>query len=234
MRPDDLIMFNFQYYNSPDILKIYSDDATIDQGLWPDEQDMLLKVPLKGGQLAILGVGGGRVAIHLARMGFEVTGVDFVSEMVVRAQHNAEKRGVRIRGIVQELTRLDLETSSYDAVWLPASLYSYIPTRTKRLTVIKCIYRALRPGGYFFCRFICDQSGSFNSSIEALKKGFALIFFGNRQYERGDMLLNNREFVHVFPAEADLTSEFSEGGFEIVFMNIQKDSKRGQAILKKA
>ncbi len=233
MKPDDLIKFNFLYYSSPDILDIYSDDSTIGQGLWPEEQDLLSMVPLRSGRFAILGVGGGRVAIHLARLGFEVVGIDFVAEMVERAQRNAVKHGAQIRGIVQELTTLDLEASTYDAVWLPASLYSYIPTRAKRVAVLNRIHHALKPGGFFLCRFLCGCSGSFNSTIEAFKKGFALVSFGNRSYEWGDMLLNNREYVHIFPAEADLSSEFSEGGFEIAYLNIQKESKRGQAILKK-
>ena len=66
----------------------------MDSGLDTDETALLKMVPFKEGKLLLLGTGGGREAIHLARIGFNVTGVDVVPEVVKKAEENAKQMGV--------------------------------------------------------------------------------------------------------------------------------------------
>jgi SAM-dependent methyltransferase len=53
----------------------------VDGGLEPREITLFEKIPLSKGRVLVLGLGGGREAIHFARLGFEVTGIDFIPEM---------------------------------------------------------------------------------------------------------------------------------------------------------
>ena len=78
MRPDDLVEFSRQSYKSGECDGLVR-GALVDSGLTADELDLLASVPAKTGDLLLLGVGGGREAIPLARMGFRVTGVDYVA-----------------------------------------------------------------------------------------------------------------------------------------------------------
>ena len=133
MKPDDLVEFSRQSYARPRTVESWAEDAMVDSGLIAEELDLLAAVPAPTGELLLLGVGGGREAIPLARMGYRVTGVDYVATMVDRASENAARRGVSIEGLVQEMSRLDVQAGAYDVVWLSSVAYSCVPTRARVL-----------------------------------------------------------------------------------------------------
>ncbi len=233
MRPDDLIEFGRQTYARPHRVAEWSHDDLVQEGLSPDEQILLKKLPLKQGRLLVLCVGGGREAIPLAQAGFAVTGVDFVAAMIEQAKANAEKAGLRIEGLVQEISRLDVPPESYDAVWLSAAMYSCVPTGQRRIAMLKRIRRALRPGAFFLCQFHCGGE-PLDPRRERLKRAFALLTHGNFTYEPGDMLWGDSEFVHRFQSEAELRAEFIAGGFAVEDLHIVEGLTRGDAILRRA
>ncbi len=103
LTPDDLVEFSRQSYAKTGNVESWAEDELVDSGLSADELDLLAAAPATTGDLLLLGVGGGREAITLARMGFRVTGVDYVSAMVNRARENAARRGVSMVGLVQEI-----------------------------------------------------------------------------------------------------------------------------------
>jgi SAM-dependent methyltransferase len=232
MRPDDLVEFSLQHYARPESVNGWGQKDLVDAGLYPQETALLERLPIKKGRLLLLGVGGGREAIPLAQMGFEVTGVDFVSEMVEKARENAVRHGVEIEGLVQEISKLEVPTGFYDIVWLSAAMYSCVPTRKKRIEMLRRIRRALRPGGYFVCQFHRDTRGRSSRKVEFARKLFAFLTLGNRWYEKGDMLWGNVEFIHTFSSEDELKSEFDEGGFEVVHTDIPEGWARGGAVLR--
>lgn len=80
LRPKHLIEFSRQFYQRQDVIDLWTGDDCLGRGLSTDENLMLDQIPKKEGNLLILGVGGGREAIPLGRMGFNVTGVDFIPE----------------------------------------------------------------------------------------------------------------------------------------------------------
>jgi SAM-dependent methyltransferase len=233
MRPDDLVEFSRQTYAKKKNVEGWGSDDLLDSGLDPDEEELIKKVPLHEGKLLLLGVGGGREAIPLSQMGFEVTGLDFVEDMVSSAKDNARKRGVNISGIVQEISKLDVPAGSYDIVWLSSAMYSCVPTKRRRINMLRRIAHTLKSGGYFICQFHWDQHVGFSRKVEFARKLFALLSMGNLWYEKGDMLWNNVEFIHAFYSEQELQSEFKAGGFEIIFIDCPKESIRGGALLKK-
>ena len=47
----------------------------------------------------------------------------------------------------------------------------------------------------------------------------ALLTFGNREFEDGDRLLGNVEFIHFFHSEHELCSEFEAAGFSVHHLN---------------
>lgn len=122
MRSDDLVEFSRQGYAKD--VHYWGSEDTVGEGLSPLESSLLKKVPLERGRVLVLGVGGGRDAIPLARLGFEVTGVDFVPEMVQQAKENAARQGVKIAGLVQEISELEVPHGSFDLVWLAKEMYT--------------------------------------------------------------------------------------------------------------
>ena len=87
-------------------------------------------------------------------MGFDVTGVDFVPEMVERAKEHALKHGVRISGLVQDMSNLKIPENRYDVIWLSSSTYSLVPTKAGRINLLRKIQDSLAPGGCFVCEFM--------------------------------------------------------------------------------
>jgi SAM-dependent methyltransferase len=233
MRPNDLVEFSRQTYASRRMVEDYCRDDVMYPGLHPDEQALLAKIQLTGGRLLLLGVGGGREAIPLAHMGFEVTGVDFVLEMVEKAKENASRHGVQMEGLVQEISRIDVPAESYDVAWLAAAMYSSIPTRERRVEMLKRISKALKPGGYFMCQFRWDTWDGASRIWELVRKIVAFLTLGNLWYEEGDTLSNNIEFIHAFSQEDEVRSEFAEGGFEMLHLHIAEEILIGGAVLRR-
>lgn len=232
MRPDDLVEFSRQTYAKPTNVKNWSEKNRVNGGLTREERSLLANIPLKKGRLLLLGVGGGREAIPLAKIGFQVTGVDFVPEMVEMAKKNAAERGIEIDGSVQDISKLDIPADSYDVVFLSAAMYSCVPTRNRRVEMLKTIWKALKPGGFFVCEFHWDNKGGGSPKAEFIRKSLAFFTLGNFWYEKGDMLWLNTEFIHAFSSKDELRSEFKQGGFEVVHIHIP-EGIRGGAVLQK-
>jgi len=145
----------------------------------------LARCPVRGGRALVLDVGGGREAIPLARLGYQVMGVDFVPEMIAAARANAAAVGLEIDGLVQEVSQLDVPPESFDLVWISARMYSSIPTRRRRVAMLRRIRRCLRPGGCFIAMFDWDpgQRGSW-AGLWA-RRLLALATLGHLSYEPG-------------------------------------------------
>ena len=233
MKPDDLVEFSRQSYASPGDVESWSEDTLVDSGLNAEEHDLLERISPNKGNLLLLGVGGGREAIPMAKMGFQVTGVDYIPAMVERAKENAIQRGVEIKGMVQEISQLDVPQAAFDVVWISKFMYSCIPTRARRVQMVQRIYRALKPGGEFVCQFQIWMGQDNHSKAERLRRLIAASPIGNRAYEDGDRLWLNVEFVHVFRSEEEVRSELEEGGLDIVHIKFDPASIRGAAVAVK-
>jgi len=234
MRPDDLIEFGRQSYSEPRSVDSWAAETLVDPGLLDNEKALVDSLPIKQGDLLVLGVGGGREAIPLAKMGFKVTGVDFVPTLVRRAEDNARRHGVGLTGVVGEISRIDFPADSFDVIMLSAAMYSCVPTRMKRREMLGRIRRALKPGGYLVCQFHWDPRFHPNPQGEIIRKIFALSTLGNLRYERGDMLWGYVEFIHAFASEKELRQEFGDGGFEVMNLHLPDGGFRGGAVLRKS
>ena len=232
MNPDELIGFNRMRYDGSEAVAFWGEDSLVDQGLSREEEDLVAQVPRKSGRLLLLGLGGGREAIPLVQMGFEVVGVDFIKEMVEKARENAARHGVAIQGLVQEISQLEVPPTSFDLVVFARTMYSSIPTRTRRVQLLKTITNALKPGGYFLCQFILDPAMKVSRRAEVVRRAIALLTWGNRHYQKGDVLWG-LEFSHIFLSEEELRSEFADSGFDVVYFQPQEFGTWRGAVLRR-
>jgi len=230
MRPDDLVEFSRLAYSHQGGIRAWSSTESVSVGLTEDESALLSHIPRSGARLLLLGMGGGREAVPLARMGFSVTGVDFVPEMVQAAIDYAAREGLQVQSLVQELSALDVPAAGFGVAWLSAGMYSCIPTRTRRLAVLARVRDALRPGGHFMCQFVYIPPSQ-SARAETIRRAMALLTLGNLSYEPGDML--SSEFIHAFPDAESACDEFAEAGFEVARLQTPQERNRWGALLVK-
>ncbi|MCJ7483242.1 MAG: class I SAM-dependent methyltransferase [Thermodesulfovibrionales bacterium] len=233
MRSNDLIEFSRVSYSKAKEVKAWGAKQWLESGLTPEEADLEKEFPIKNGKLFLLGVGGGREAIFFAKKGIDVTAVDFIPDMVEEARKNIELYGVHARVLVQEISSLTLPDACYDFVWISMGLYSAVPTKKKRVKMLKNLWKSLKPEALMFCQFHWDPQKGLSSKAEFAKKLFAILTLGNFWYERGDMLWGNSEFLHAFTSEDKLRSEFETGGFKVISIHFNEKTRRAGAILQK-
>lgn len=99
----------------------------------------------KGGAILCLAEGEGRNAVFLARLGFQVTGVDSSAVGLQKARSLAEQHGVEIQTVLADLGAFDLGVRRWDGV---VSIWCHMPS-AERARLHRSVVAALRPGGVF-------------------------------------------------------------------------------------
>jgi SAM-dependent methyltransferase len=98
----------------------------------------------QGGTVLELGCGTGRVALHLARRGHEVVGLDVDPELLAVL----EKRGagLPVSGLEADARSFELDNAA-SLVLAPTHLLQLLDGAEERRESLRCIAAALRPGG---------------------------------------------------------------------------------------
>ncbi|WP_291987612.1 cyclopropane-fatty-acyl-phospholipid synthase family protein [Luteitalea sp.] len=97
------------------------------------------------GRVLCLGDGEGRNGVHLAALGFEVTGVDASDIGLAKARRLAEARGVALETVVADLATYDLGEARWQGI---VSIFVHLPPAL-RADLHPRVVRALAPGGVF-------------------------------------------------------------------------------------
>jgi SAM-dependent methyltransferase len=109
--------------------------------------DFLAEVAARipAGAVLCLGEGEGRNGVHLASLGYEVTGVDGSDIGLAKARRLAEARGVALETIVADLATYDLGEERWQGI---VSIFVHLPPAL-RADLYPRVVRALAPGGVF-------------------------------------------------------------------------------------
>ena len=119
---------------------------------------------LKPGSVLDLGTGQGRNAVHLAREGWDVTGLDISQVALDRARENAAKAGVSIQTVKAAYDTYDLGVEKWDMIimdfaWAPVSEPEFVAK----------VEKSLRPGGVvLFEHFINNPQYPYPPMVRAL------------------------------------------------------------------
>jgi 2-polyprenyl-3-methyl-5-hydroxy-6-metoxy-1,4-benzoquinol methylase len=95
-----------------------------------------------------VGCGYGRVALPLARAGYEVEGLDLSENLIAAAQRAADARGLPIDLIVGSMAELPYSASSFDVVICLWSAFNEVLDEDAQVRTISEMWRVLRPGGF--------------------------------------------------------------------------------------
>ncbi len=125
-------------------------------------KDWLLLEPMKGGagaahwiasilgippssRILDLGCGYGRISIELAKLGYDVVGFDYSTDLLEIAKESAKKQGVRVDFVRGDMRQLSYE-DEFDAVVSWSNSFGYF-TDDENEHVIQLISRSLRKNG---------------------------------------------------------------------------------------
>ena len=99
----------------------------------------------KGARILDIPCGMGRLTLPLARMGFEMTGVDLMARYVRHARRAARKAGLAIRFQQGDMREIAFD-GEFDAVLNWFTSFGYF-SKQGNLAFLKNAFKALKPGG---------------------------------------------------------------------------------------
>jgi SAM-dependent methyltransferase len=109
-----------------------------DLGLWEELADQM------DGPILDLGCGTGRVALHLARRGHEVTGLDLDAALLTAFDERAT--GLPAGAELGDARRFELE-GEFELALAPMQLVQLFANVDERVACLRCVAKHLRPGG---------------------------------------------------------------------------------------
>jgi SAM-dependent methyltransferase len=101
-----------------------------------------------GGPLLDLACGTGRMALHLTTLGYPVTGVDVVPEMIAHARKKAAARDLSVEWVVADARDFHLG-KQFPFVYMLMNAFQFLLTRADYAAMLACAREHLRPDGYF-------------------------------------------------------------------------------------
>jgi len=209
-------------YNQPVEAREYS--RLVHGHLEPLEREILVRHLKPGGRVLDIGCGAGREALGLARLGFQVVGIDIAPRMVMAARANAEQEGLAITFRVQSVTDLDGPPGSFDGAYWAGS-YQHVPGRALRIDTLRRIAQALAPDGVLILMAAFgEERGLLSRSrfVDLLRKALATLLGRVRLSEPGDVYMRETSeasdpqdpvFFHVFATPAEVRAEIEAAGF---------------------
>lgn len=143
----DLSKFNLETFSRKEVVEKYGG-----ANYWRADEEVLTDkyFTKKNGRLLILGCGGGRSVVRLAKEGFEIAALDMSSNMIEIAKRNMEAQGIRANLLVRDAVDLScFRSESFDYVFFPFHGIDYIYPKDRRIRCFKEVFRVLKRGGVF-------------------------------------------------------------------------------------
>jgi 2-polyprenyl-3-methyl-5-hydroxy-6-metoxy-1,4-benzoquinol methylase len=96
-----------------------------------------------GSKILCLAEGEGRNGVYLAKMGHQITCIDYSEVGIQKMQRLAEENNVQLETICADLAEVILEPNTWDGIVL---IFGHFPKELRKY-VHKQVYSALKPGG---------------------------------------------------------------------------------------
>ncbi|MBU2540530.1 MAG: class I SAM-dependent methyltransferase [Candidatus Omnitrophica bacterium] len=227
--PQDLSSLNKLAYNNKGNLNALSSLAT--RGLNEGEKELISKYCLKPGKFLVLGCGAGRETYALAKMGFVVTGIDFVETLLGKARAVAEEEQLRIEYINKDILLWAEEErkEKYDYILVSNNVYLQIPSKKIRINFLNRALNKLSDDGLFIVINNCISDLKYSKIQFKLKRLLARIMFANVGIEAGDWI-PIRQFFHRPQNKNEFLTEFQDS--EALIYEVREDKNLISVLLK--
>jgi len=185
------------FFSASQIISYYSKPR-----LHLSEKKLFKKYLIRKGKVLDLCCGAGRVAIPLAKMGFDVIGIDINPKMIKAANKIKKKYNIKnVKFVCKDASLMKIKKNYFDYILIMNNSLEHIVSETKRKSVIKKAYDSLKNGGFFIT--------SFHSSFNIFKAFVKLLIgkhskkylFYNLQLKPFDLIISVKDkpiFFHIF------------------------------------
>ena len=167
----------------------------------------------EGATVLDLGCGTGRVALHLARCGRRVTGLDRDPQLLATLELRARLEGLHVATVCADARSFDIG-ARFDAVLAPMQLVQLFHGAAERRAMLESAARHLRPGGVFATtlmdlggELLDDEYGAPPPDVREVDSVvYSSLSAGAQIVERGSVLRIERLRTTVSPGGEESTS----------------------------
>lgn len=196
------------------------------------EEDALSIPQLSGietGDVLDLCCGPGRFSIPLARMGFNVTGVDAIEYLLNIAKNRASLENVEVEWIEEDMRRFR-RPGSYDLVLNMFTSFGYFLNHSDNMKVLKNVNESLRHGGKFVIEIMGKETlASIFHSVTDDETDEGLLLIQRHSIDNGwnrinndwlliknDIIVSRWKFSHWIYSATELKIMLEEAGFSSI------------------
>jgi len=222
LTPEEMVDIGRRAYNR--LSEQFGSEEAIRTGLVDWENEVVTRFCQKKSSFLVLGCGGGREVIALAKMGFFVVGIDSSSMMLEIGRVNAQREKVTVDFREGDFLSPDTGKDKFSYCLLSCVMYSSVPSRQMRVAMLRQIRNVLEDKGILIIHFLLD-SKKVNSRWHAAKKKIASLFRGNVTYSPGDTFSTSLHFMRYFPSDKEIVLEAKEAGFLVQAKGVFPESE---------
>lgn len=210
LKRENIHLVDSIYYNKT---KQYQDQDYNLSGLWQWEKIVLEKYFKSCQSLLVGGVGGGREALALCKLGYEVDAFECNSNLVKFANQLMLQEGFISSIKLAPRDRCPDSDKKYDGIIVGWGAYMLIQGKNKRIAFLQSIHQQAKVNAPLLVSFF-DYSGIqiYHKIIARIANTIKLLI-GGEPIEPGDSLVP--DYVHYFTRD-EIEQEFKEAGFELV------------------
>jgi len=140
----------------------------------------VLNLP-RGAKILDLCCGHGRHLLPLAKMGYQMTGLDLSKKALVMLAESAKNKKIKVQIIRSDMRKIPFK-NEFDAVINMFSAFGYLETEYEDFKVLKAVAKALKPGGKFL--------------IDIMNRDWVLANFQPKSWEKVGKLLVLEERIY--------------------------------------
>ena len=164
-------------------------------------------------KLLDLAFGAGRHSIRLAKLGYNVTGLDVSPEFLKFAAERAEDAGLSINWVQQDMRQIPFE-NAFDLIFIMFGAWGFFVEDVENYVVLESVHQALKADGHFILDFFNrDWILSHFQSVYVEEREIGY-FIENRSFDYSQERLNT-EVILIKEDKSVLTGETSIRAFTL-------------------